>query len=267
MTEGPIRPRTELIDHAPPVRLGTVDAPLRFSGPREPGGRHLIVDGVPAFELSFPCGTCAMLFRRLDAAARALAEAALHDHLDEHVPAIDDPSLRDLVSTVLPAGTYLPLLLSVEPVLVAPGGDLDYFSHEQVVHRGIDPNLGAPEDPATEYYRGSTRTTGAHETLFEFLVPMLPPSRNDRARVDAYETAFRAGGAATVLTVSVVDRTQPSDSADAHTGLVHVVLDGHHKLEAAARLGVAVTVLAFVSVEASLADEATVTGLPELLAR
>ncbi|WP_285036883.1 hypothetical protein [Plantibacter sp. ME-Dv--P-095] len=267
MTEGPIRPRTELIDHAPPLRLGTVDAPLRFSDPREPGGRHLIVDGVPAFELSFPCGTCALLFRRLDAGARALAEATLHDHLDEHVPAIDDPSLRDLVSTVLPAGSYVPLLLSIQPVRVAPGGDLDYFSHEQVGHRGIDPNLGAPEDPATEYYRGSTRTTGAHETLFEFLVPMLPPSRNDRARVDAYETAFRAGGAATVLAVSVLDRTQPSDSVDAHTGLVHVVLDGHHKLEAAARLGVAVTVLAFVSVEASLADEATVTGLPELLAR
>ncbi|KQM15761.1 hypothetical protein ASF83_07480 [Plantibacter sp. Leaf171] len=267
MTEGPIRPRTELIDHAPPVRLGTVDAPLRFSGPREPGGRHLIVDGIPAFELSFPCGTCALLFRRLDAGARALAEATLHHHLDEHVPAIDDLSLRELVSTFLPAGTYLPLLLSVEPVLVAPGGDLDYFSHEQVVHRGIDPNLGAPEDPATEYYRGSTRTIGDHETLFEFLVPMLPPSRNDRARVDAYETAFRAGGAATVLAVSVVDRTQPSDSVEAHTGLVHVVLDGHHKLEAAARLGVAVAVLAFVSVEASLADEATVTGLPELLAR
>jgi hypothetical protein len=70
-----------------------------------------------------------------------------------------------------------------------------------------------------------------------------------------------------VLAVSVLDRTQPFDSADAHAGLVHFVLDGHHKLEAAARLGVAITVLSFVSIDASLADEATVTGLPELLAR
>lgn len=267
MTDGPARSRTGLLDHAAPVRLGTHDAALRFSGFREPGGRHLIVDGAEAFELSFPCGSCALLFRRLDEGARALAADALHDHLDEGVPAIDDPSLRDLVSTILPEGTYLPLLLSIEPVLVAPGDDHDYFSREQVAHRGIDPTLGAPEDPATGYYRGPTRTTGDHETLFEFLVPMVPPDWNDRERVASYEERLRAGGAATVLAVSVLDRTQPFDSADAHTGLVHFVLDGHHKLEAAARLGVPVTVLSFISVDASLADEATVAGLPELLAR
>ena len=56
----------------------------------------------------------------------------------------------------------------------------------------------------------------------------------------------------------------PNCAATRH---VHFVLDGHHKLEAAARLGVAITVLSFVSIDASLADEATVTGLPELLAR
>lgn len=267
MADGPARSRTGLLDHAAPVHLGTPDAPLHFTGLREPGGRHLIVDGDEAFELSFPCGTCALLFRRLDEGARALAAGALHDHLDEGVPAIADPSLRDLVSKILPEATYLPLLLSIEPVLVTPGDDHDYFSREQVVHRGVDPTLGAPEDPATAYYRGSTRTTGEHETLFEFLVPMVQPGRNDRERVASYEERLRAGGAATVLAVSVLDRTQPFDSFDAHTGLVHFVLDGHHKLEAAARLGAPVAVLSFVSVDASLADEATVAGLPELLAR
>lgn len=267
MTDGPPRSRTGLLDHAAPVHLGTPDAALRFSGLRDPGGRHLIVDGAETFELSFPCGTCALLFRRLDESARALAAGALHDHLDDGVPAIDDPSLRDLVSTILPEGTYLPLLLSIEPVLVAPGDDHDYFSREQVAHRGIDPTLGAPEDPATGYYRGPTRTTGEHATLFEFLVPMVPPDWNDRERVASYEQRLRAGGAATALTVSVLDRTQPYDSDDVHTGLVHFILDGHHKLEAAARLGVSLTVLSFVSIDASLADQAAVLGLPEMLAR
>ncbi|WP_254875639.1 hypothetical protein [Streptomyces sp. CAI 127] len=98
-------------------------------GPRR---RLLMVDDEPAFELSFYCGTCPLLFRRLEGAREKLSLESVQERL---TGALDDPDgggVIDAFGALLPEGEYLPLLLSVEPRLAIPGQEGDYFSGEQV---------------------------------------------------------------------------------------------------------------------------------------
>ena len=57
----------------------------------------------------------------------------------------------DAFGALLPEGEYLPVLLRVEPRLVIPGCEGDYFSGEQVDSWGIgiDQFWGLPEYPHT----------------------------------------------------------------------------------------------------------------------
>jgi hypothetical protein len=49
----------------------------------------------------------------------------------------------------------------------------------------------------------------------------------------------------------------------AHWALTHFLLDGHHKLEAAAEAGESLQLLALLSVDASLASRDQVTSIPK----
>ena len=239
------------------VRLGGSDAPLSFSRP-EPGGalgaRRLQLEGADAYELSWWCGTCPLVFERLTGAGRVPSSEELEQLLNGGLAGIHETVLN-AAEVLVPEATYVPLLLSVRPELVMPADASDYFAHEQVAHRGVEPFWGIPHHPKTPYYRGGTSALGEHEFLFEFVVPMVPPSWNQRERVDEYEGLIRSGAEPTVFALGILDHTQPFDSRDAHTGLMHFVLDGHHKLEAAARLGVEIQVLSLVSLDDSLGRE------------
>jgi hypothetical protein len=52
-----------------------------------------------------------------------------------------------------------------------------------------------------------------------------------------------------------------------HWALTHFLLDGHHKLEAAALTGRPLQLLALVAVDASLAREDAIRRLPDIRAR
>lgn len=69
-----------LIKLGEPRKLGVPapEARLHFEAEKResgcgPGRRLLVVDGEPAFELSFWCGTCPLLFRRLETAKQTLS--------------------------------------------------------------------------------------------------------------------------------------------------------------------------------------------------
>jgi hypothetical protein len=53
----------------------------------------------------------------------------------------------------------------------------------------------------------------------------------------------------------------------AHWGLTHFLLDGHHKLQAAAETGRPLRLLSLLSVEGSLATPDQVAAAPDLRAR
>lgn len=266
-----------LISALEPRRLGVASerARLHFdsrdAGPQN-GARHLHLAGSPAFELSFWCGTCPLLFERKEGANQTLS-ADLQPLTDLEVPldSVDD-RLVETFSRLLPHGEYLPLLLDVSPELVAPGEERDYFTHEQVATWGVDSFWELPENPRSYYYRTYETRVASDEHLYEFVVPMVPPGWNSRDRVQYYGERIREGLSPTAVALSTVDVCQPADAVErtdyyAHWGLTHFLLDGHHKMEAAARAGATIRLLALVSFDGSLAGADDIVRLPELLGR
>ena len=100
-------------------------AVLRFGeAPKGDGalaGRRLLwVGGEAAFELTFWCGSCPVLFQRLEGATRTLSVAGMEDRLGGGLDGVD-PDVLAAFAGLLPAGAYLPMLLRVTPRLVTPG--------------------------------------------------------------------------------------------------------------------------------------------------
>jgi hypothetical protein len=257
-----------LLAQGPHVTLGS-DAPRLVFGETE-GRRALLLDDAPAFELSFWCGTCPFLFERLEGAKETLSLDTMTDRLATGLDALD----REIVESfgaLLPRGRYLPLLLEIEPRLVSPVQDGDYFAGEQVQTWGLDAFWGLPAHPHTPYYRTFEAVVDAEAHLYEFVVPMVPPSWNDAGRVAAYAEHLRSASSATAVAVTTLDICAPavSQGSDwyAHWGLTHFLLDGHHKLQAAASIGRPLRLLALVSLEGSLAGEDQVGRLERLRAR
>lgn len=258
--------------------MGTEDeaAALRFgAAPKAAGawaGRRVLwLGGEAAFELTFWCGTCPVLFQRLEGATSTLSVAALADMLRQGLSAIEDEVLAAFAG-LLPAGAYLPMLLQVTPQLVTPAAPGDYFAREQVATWGLNNFWGLPENPRTPYYRTFETPVTAASHLYEFVVPMVPPTWNDRARVQQYADLLETGTLPTAVAVSTLDVSQPAVDTGStdyyeHWALTHFLIDGHHKLEAAAATARPLRLLTLTAVEAGLAREADVLRLPGIRAQ
>ena len=84
-------------------------------------GRRLLWHGSdPAFELSWWCGSCQLLFKRLEGANERFSLPEMQQTLNSGIDRIDDDVL-DAFTALLPGGSYVPMLLRVQPELVYPG--------------------------------------------------------------------------------------------------------------------------------------------------
>lgn len=265
-----------LLSSGPVVRLGSGSSRLRFHEVDKPvgggaGRRVLSLDDVPAFELSWWCGTCQFLFRRLEGANETLSLDDMAGHLANGISDID----KDVIATfsaLLPEDDYLPLLLSATPRLVVPMREGDYFAEEQVATWGLSQFWGLPEYPQTPYYRTFETAVSADAHLFEFVVPMTPPSWNDAERVAWHARRLTTSSTPTAVAVSTLDVAQPAMDTQStdyyeHWGLTHFLLDGHHKMQAAAETGRPLQLLALVAAGGSLATDDQTAALAALRAR
>jgi hypothetical protein len=262
--------RTTLVAHDGPRVLGALEPTVMVREAEKATGswagrRVLSVSGQHAFGLSFWCGTCPFLFERLEGANRTLSIEEVQARFNAGLTEID----RDVVgpfADLLERGEYLSLLLEIEPTLVHPIRAGDYFAEEQVATWGTDGFWGLPEYPRTPYYRGDTRALDNENRLFEFVVPMVPPSWNDRATVAAHVDRLRRSSVPTCVAVGLLDVRQRAvaqtpDERLIHWGLSHFLLDGHHKIEAAAQAGARLQVLSLVPIDNSLAERTAVERL------
>jgi hypothetical protein len=258
-----------LLAHGPARRLGGGPG-ARLDFPKTGAKRLMLLDERPAFELSFWCGTCPFLFERLEGANGTLSLDALSDRLARGVLDLD-AEVIDRFAALLPADDHVPLLLEIAPRLVRPSQPGDYFGEEQVATWGIDRFWDLPENPHTPYYRTFETTVADDARLYEFVVPMVPPSWNDAARVAAHGAALEASAAPTAVALSTLDVCAPAVEQGpdwhVHCCLTHFLLDGHHKLQAAAERGLPLRLLALVAVGSSLATAEDVARLPDLRAR
>jgi len=181
--------------------LGSVEPRLVFG---DQARRLLLLDEQPAFELSHWCGTCQFLFQRLGGADERLSLGELQARLSAALDDLDDEVITRFAA-LLEQGTYLPLLLSVQPRLTLPGQAGDHFAEEQVASWGVSSFWGLPEYPATAYYRTFETEVedGAH--LFEFVVPMVPPAWNDASRVAGHAARLAVSDRPTAVAVSTLD--------------------------------------------------------------
>lgn len=251
-----------IIDVRRNVALGAreKDALVLVPTPKPPPGtafppRRLTLRGVPVFELNLWCGTCPALFKKLNEPETADLGVA-NQRLNAGLDTIDDDVLR-AYRKALPKSDYTAVLLEVTPELIEPGSRVDYFSHEQVSTWGIDPVIGSPDDPGTPYYRTFEAPVRADGHLYEFVVPMVPPAWNDGARVADYLMTV-GPPPATAVTYSLLDVLQPAmDEGEdyyEHWVLSHFLLDGHHKVEAAAAAGRPIRLLSLLDEHVSIAS-------------
>jgi hypothetical protein len=182
-----------------------------------------------------------------------------------------DDDVIEQVAPALPYGDYLPMLLEVIPRLTLPGRSDDYFSHESVATWGIDGFWGLPWYPHTPYYRTFETKIDSEAHLYEFVVPMVPSTWNDAERVAEYEEILSVDSSPTALAVSILEICQPAillgSDYYAHWSLTHFLLDGHHKMEAAARTGRPLRLLTLVSMDEGLATRDQVLRVPEFRSR
>ena len=102
------------------------------------------------------------------------------------------------------------------------------------------------------------------------MVPIVPPSWNERDRVTAYADELIGGATPAAVAVSILDvcgsAVEQGTDYYTHWALTHFLLDGHHEMQAAAEAGRPVRLLSLLAVEAGLAAPEQVTQLPTLRA-
>ncbi len=235
---------------------------------------HILVSGERIFQYGAPCGTCGIIFGKLRSVPNRLDDGQAAGLLGtlEDVPG--PAGLRSL-ARILEPGIYHPLVLEGLVERVAPGDGRDYFATDGASLFGFEPpQYEEPFDPGTAYYRfGPTRTVprtgrsgGSHSALITaFVIPLQDPDTLSSERIEYWKTLRREGAPLTALAVSVVDVQAPAMFPadrdcphEEHMVLTNCLLDGHHRVQAAAELGVPVRVLSFVAPEASLAAEADI---------
>lgn len=233
--------------------------------------RYLTIDGVRAIQVGVDCETCGFFFSRLPGADTV-------DIAKWEIPASSGGAM-DLELTarewsrILPRGRYYAMLVDLSPKRVTPGGEMDYFTNEYpATWKGEEP----PRWPATVYYRGRTSKLDEGATLFEFVVPLQDPSRLDSRRVQFYE---RGEGESTqpAIALSVLDIHRPYEwwleppgdpfrpVAGTHWCWTHYLLDGNHRVAAAASSNSSISVVALVTMEQGIASAENHQKLREFL--
>ena len=105
--------------------------------------------------------------------------------------------------------------------------------------------------------------------LFEFVLP-IHPSFLDAERVLHYQTLIRQGLSPTAIAFSVLDVSSSVDTdlpvCPVHFALGHFLLDGHHKMRAAAELGTPLKVMTVLSTSMGKARREAVLQLASALA-
>jgi hypothetical protein len=175
------------------------------------------------------------------------------------------------LARVLEPGSYYPTVVQGTVRAIIPGAPDDYFSTDVVRLFGLDPpDYKEPAGSRTSYYRLGAdcelKRTGRVEEQYKALVtaivmPLHEPSQLNRQRIEFWKRQQIAGANLTAFAVSVLDDQQPAMSrADDTYPYVEqflftiCLLDGHHRIQAAAELGVPVRILSLLARDFSIAQ-------------
>lgn len=222
-----------------------------------------------AFHIGNVCGTCNFFFKKLGGAVNRSNSKRLVEVLKADESIIGDNAIGEL-SQLFESGDYLVVNATVKPKHVVPFGDDDYFSHEIIDIYGITEFSGLPFFPDTTYYRCEDETIDNETRRFTFIVPMIPDSWLDEETINYYSGKIAADEKPTCVALSVIDDKQASDWPDdvdhtRHLCIANYLIDGHHKLFAAAKLGKEINILSFINLNRGVSSHENVLkalGIP-----
>ena len=229
--------------------------------------RYLLIDGEQVYHVGNICGTCDFFFEKRPHASEIgsdeLSAPQIADRLRSSTDVMNPAFLKRLGS-ILEPGEYEVIHRLVRPVLTFPGDERDYFSNE-CIDLFAEYEGEAPHSPKTSYYRCKDFAMSDTVRFFDFLIPLQEPATLDSQRVSEYEQVLRGGTIPTAFSVSLLDIKAPALKASPapvseHWCLANYVLDGHHKIYAASRQNLSVSVLSFLSARASLANAECVSA-------
>lgn len=222
--------------------------------------RFITLDGEKLFHIGNICGTCAFFFRQLKNDIQgSYAIDELKENLNKGVKSLDIHTL-DILSKILPATKpedknyceYDALLLEINPHITRFNDKGDYFKEDQS-------KLWYDADEETDsigaaYYRGIDSKITDNEKLYEFYIPLYQPEQLNTERVNYYREKIRKGIKPTAISLSVVDAKtsmiyidEPADGITGHWCFANYMLDGHHKMYAAALEKKPITLISFLT--------------------
>lgn len=226
--------------------------------------RYLTVNGVQVAWLGNGCDTCGFMFEQCGAPTPIVGLEALQANFTRSLVQLDN-GVIDTVGSLLPEGEYVVALLRCLPIRVEPGGPGDYFFEE--LTSASNPYVLPGEDmfepyaeTNTHYYRlfgrsGLSVGKDPNEyggTRFDFIMPLAQAIDPDT--VATYRELMEAGRAPTAVSLSVLDISALT-YGDPHWCMAHCLIDGHHKVAAAAEAQKPLTLLAFISLEAGVSSK------------
>lgn len=241
---------TKLID----ISDCTLKNPTSILGFETTGGgswekwdRYLTIDGMKTYHIGNICDTCAFFFVRMEGTNQSINAEGVSSRLEVGIDSLKDPVVKDIKS-IFPSDSYHILLLEVNPVLVNPASPMDYFNTELVELWGLD----SFSNTRTEYYRSGSFTFGRKNGFYEFLIPLFPHTSLNNETIESYLRLISEQTLPTAFSISVLDVKGPAvwegeKKIERHWCLSHYLLDGHHKVYAAAKLGKPLKLVSFLS--------------------
>lgn len=101
---------------------------------------------------------------------------------------------------------------------------------------------------------------------------MFPGSWLEDNRVSQYEKLLAEENKPTAVSLSILDIKQPADwegekDVTSHWCLAHYLIDGHHKVNAAAKIGSSINLISFVALSEGVSSVEEVNEILEILAK
>jgi hypothetical protein len=195
---------------------------------------YLDINGTPLYLIGNHCGTCSSIFKRVADINLPLAPGQLSDVLAKGISSISE-EIEETVLTLLPMGNYLAGIIEIEPV---------YITHER---SGMNVSCNA------DYFWMKQISASPERIETEIILPVVSNESLDQDRITDYSELMKQGAHPTAMALSLVDSRCPAARMDEWI-LAHFLIDGHHKVMAASRLGLPISILSFLSISESNED-------------
>lgn len=224
--------------------------------------RFITIDKQKVFHIGNICGTCGFFFlKQQDCSNLDMSEKKIIEKLNDNNEKIVYDDLIKL-SEIIPNGAYNVIIGELTPSYIMPNSINDYFMNEIRESWG-NYESGEQSEANTEYFRGDTLDFGIDENkngqkYFEFLIPQFESEQLDFKRVNYYKTQMELGLFPTILTLGIldvktsmqfpeIDGKEIEPNYPTHWCFANYLVDGHHKLRAAAEIKKPIRIISFVS--------------------